>query len=824
MLEELLKQDKYISIKDIIKYKEIPNLYDKIKHHNDTFIKNKLIELKDYFDNMYKGIDDNILLDEEQRIAILTDEDYNLIVAGAGSGKTTTMAAKVKYLVEINNVDPKDIILISYTNKAVLELKQRINIDFKIPVLVCTFHKFGVEILKQSNEPLKVLSNSYNIVKDYFEKELCNDNEKLKQFLKFFVFYFDIPNFALKFDSLNSYFNYKKRNDYITLRTRLDDYNKTVIDERSKKRYTILGEFLKSTEEVMIANFLYLNGVDYEYEKPYPKMHKSKVYLPDFTIYQGERVFYLEHFGVNKKGKNKLYNSVQNLKYNYNINIKRKIHSLNNTVLLETYSTPNLLEDLKKLLIENNIILNPKSDKEIYSKLVDTNKDTYYARFIIFCMQFIQSFKIKGYEKKDFKYIKTLNSDDRTIMFLDFIENLYDYYQEQLVINNYIDFEDMINNAYKRLNDIKLNYKYIIIDEYQDISIQRFNLAKKISEVSSAKIIAVGDDWQSIFAFAGSEINLFTDFKNLMGYAEELKITNTYRNSQQLIDVAGKFVMKNQKQIIKKLNSPKSINDPVIVYAYDDTNNKAKNKINSLNECLNNIYCKYGSKQKILLIGRYNFEKYYIVNSDNFYEVSQNEIKSKLFPTFEITFLSAHSSKGLGYDQVIILNSSDGTYGFPTQIKDDPIMKIVNYQDNSYTFAEERRLFYVALTRTKNLVYILTPINNPSDFILELINYKNVLLYNKTGLKLSKKSIVCPKCKYPLIRKYNSFKIANLYVCSNEKELCDFKTNNLKYLINIKKCPKCDGMLIVKHKKNANSHFLGCTNYDKGCNYTEKLF
>ena len=128
MLEELLKQDKYISIKDIIKYKEIPNLYDKIKHHNDTFIKNKLIELKDYFDNMYKGIDDNILLDEEQRIAILTDEDYNLIVAGAGSGKTTTMAAKVKYLVEINNVDPKDIILISYTNKAVLELKQMVEI------------------------------------------------------------------------------------------------------------------------------------------------------------------------------------------------------------------------------------------------------------------------------------------------------------------------------------------------------------------------------------------------------------------------------------------------------------------------------------------------------------------------------------------------------------------------------------------------------------------------------------------------------------------------------------------------------------------------
>ena len=196
----------YISVKDIKKY----NLdYDKVKMHNQKYIKEALIKYKDYFDNMYKGIDDNIVLDEEQRIAILTDEDYNLIIAGAGAGKTTTMAAKVKFLVNIKKVDPKDIILISYTNKAVSELKQRINKDFKIPALVCTFHKFGVEILKSNtDEHLKVLTNSYNLVKDYFDKELCNDNKKLKEFLKFFVFYFDIPNFALKFNSLNEYFNY----------------------------------------------------------------------------------------------------------------------------------------------------------------------------------------------------------------------------------------------------------------------------------------------------------------------------------------------------------------------------------------------------------------------------------------------------------------------------------------------------------------------------------------------------------------------------------------------------------------------------------------
>lgn len=820
-MKMITKIDDYISVKDMKKY----NLnYDDVKRHNEKYIKESLIKYKDYFDNMYKGIDDNILLDEEQRIAILTDEDYNLIVAGAGSGKTTTMAAKVKFLVDVKKVDPEDIILISYTNKAVSELKERINKDFKIPVLVCTFHKFGVEILKkQTDEHLKVLTSSYNLIKDYFDKVLCNDNEKLKEFLKFFVFYFDIPNYALNFKSLNEYFNYKKRNDYITLRSRLNDYNKQVIDERTNKRYTILGEFLKSNEEVMIANFLYLNGIDYEYEKPYPKLDKSKTYLPDFTIYQGERVFYLEHFGINKNGYNKLFGHISSLKYKYQINNKRKIHQLNKTTLIETYSGPDLLDNLKEQLLKHNIILNPKNSKEVYFKLVDTSKDIYYTRFIIFCLNFIQGFKVKGYDKTDFGKLKAIYQDERTKMFLDFVENVYDHYQEQLKINHYIDFEDMINEAYQKLDNIKLNYKYVIIDEYQDISQQRFNLAKKISEVSDSKIIAVGDDFQSIFAFAGSDISLFTEFSQLMGYASLLKITHTYRNSQQLIDVAGNFVMSNQKQIKKQLVSPKKLEFPIVVIAYDDSTNKTKNKITMLNKCLADIQKNFGDKQKILLIGRYNFEKYYLINSDDFYEISNDKIKAKSFPDFEIDFLSAHSSKGLGYDQVIVLNGDDGTYGFPSQIKDDPIMQIINVADNSYLFAEERRLFYVALTRTKNKVYILTPVNNPSTFILEIIKYNQVKLYNKTKIKLSKKPHLCPKCGYPLIRKYNSFKIHNLYVCSNEKELCDFKTNNLKYKKNITKCPKCSGELIVKHSRTKNYDFIGCINYDKGCNYTENI-
>ena len=151
---------------------------------NNKFIEENLIKLKPYFDNMFKGIDDNVMLDEEQRIAILTDEDYNMIIAGAGSGKTTTVTAKIKYLVEIKNTDPKDIVVISFTNKAVEELKQRINKDFKINCLITTFHKFGLILLK--DKKLKVLNNSYDIVKEYIDNTLCNDNKLLKTFIKQF--------------------------------------------------------------------------------------------------------------------------------------------------------------------------------------------------------------------------------------------------------------------------------------------------------------------------------------------------------------------------------------------------------------------------------------------------------------------------------------------------------------------------------------------------------------------------------------------------------------------------------------------------------------
>ncbi|MDR1699644.1 MAG: DNA helicase UvrD, partial [Lachnoclostridium sp.] len=363
----------------------------------------------------------------------------------------------------------------------------------------------------------------------------------------------------------------------------------------------------------------------------------------------------------------------------------------------------------------------------------------------------------------------------------------------------------------------------------QDIAKQRFNLAKQLVDVCGAKIVAVGDDWQSIFAFSGADINLFIEFDKFMGKGDRLQITHTYRNSQELIDIAGRFVQENPIQIKKALRSPKSKDNPVIIKIYDDSFEIMKNKVKVLLEAVREIVSESGVDAEILFIGRYGFDIHQLCKTGEFEENERsNMIFCKKFPQTRITYLTAHASKGLGYDNVIILNGAEGKFGFPSQIEDDPIMKLVLVQDNSMVFAEERRLFYVALTRTKNRVYILTPSGKPSRFVLELAQQYKIRIdgeISETPLPSGGYfAISCPKCGFPLKKEYNKNYGLTLYHCTNEPEICDFMTNRSDCLKDIYKCSYCkEGYMIIKKNSKNESFFFGCTNYDSvpKCRHTE---
>ena len=807
--------------------RKMHTLDESIVTHNEEYIERTLVSEKEYFDNILAEIDPKIRLDDEQRRAVVTDDDYCLLVAGAGAGKTTTMAAKVKYLVDKKHVNPEEIMVISYTKKAIGELIDRINKGLKIPAKICTFHKFAFDIVKRfSVEPPEINFSSYQIVFDMLEKSIFNNKQLMRNLVLFLGYYFDLTEDVFKFDNLNQFHLYKAEQDFETLKSGLGEYIKKVEQQRSKRVKTITGEYLRSVQEVQIANFLYLNGLDYEYERvyPYESPSKNKKYTPDFYITQGEHTAWLEHYALTESGYSNVFTPQQLAMYKKAIRDKRTLHSGYKTTLIETWSLYNdrrpLMDHLKEALENEGFQLKPRNLEEVYKKIVETGKDKYIIKLILFMMNFIEQYKTTGYDEAGFEILRKKTDNPRTLLFLDIAEEVYHHYQNVLKQSNQIDFADMINDAHFYLQEIErqhieMPYKYIIIDEFQDIARQRFNLTKRLSEITKAKVVAVGDDWQSIYAFSGSDITLFTRFLELMGAGTELKITHTYRNSQELIDIAGGFVQKNSAQIRKQLISPKHLENPVVIEAFDDSVKPMKALAEKVEEIIGKIIAEYGERSSILLIGRYNYDMYKLYKAGAFTELPNNRVKSEKYPNADITFMTAHSSKGLGYDNVILINMFEGKFGFPCQIEDDPIMKLVMHEDRSMPFAEERRLFYVAMTRTKNRVYIATPKHKPSRFLVELI--KDYNLPHDEGINMHVVDLFnlrCPICGFPLKYEFNKNYGLNLWICTNDSEVCDFMTNDKVHKHDIFKCPKCsDGYMIVKMNPKNQDVFYGCTNY-----------
>ncbi len=820
-------------------YSDIENIVDK---HNDSYIADALVKEKDYLDNVLSAIDKNIVLDEDQRRAVLTDEDYSLVIAGAGAGKTTTVAAKVKYLVDKKGIEPKQILVISYTNKAVNELKDRIQKSLGIDCPIATFHSTGNAVLHVNSpeEKLNIVDQSklYFVVRDYFRNSIMRNESVVNKLVLFFASYFDAP---YEGDDLNGFFNNIAKANYSTLRSDLEDFKREVIDARTKKSVTIQNEVLRSHQEVEIANFLYLNNIDYEYEPiyQYDIMYARKPYTPDFIINQDGKVAYIEHFGITESGENDRFSPEEIERYKKAVNDKVTIHKKHGTMLIYTFSAYNdrkpMLTHLRDKLEAKGFELRPRSNKEVMETIVAGEENRYIRKLVNLICRFISNFKVNNYKMDDFNRMYHSTQNVRSRLFLDICSDCYLEYERWLKENKAVDFEDMINESARILDEVKemkqkLHFKYIIVDEYQDISRQRFDLTKALSEVTDAKIIAVGDDWQSIYAFSGSDITLFTKFAEKMGYAKMLKIVNTYRNSQDVIDIAGNFIQKNKEQIPKRLISPKRIDDPVIIYTYDsaskgksgDRKSGAAYALSHAVEVALEQLMEYKKEENtkpgpILLLGRFGFDGDTLERTGLFEYVRMgNKIKSVKYPDLSIDFMTVHSSKGLGYDDVIIVNGKNETYGFPAKIEDDPILSFVIKGDRSIDYAEERRLFYVAMTRTKNRVFVVAPEQNPSEFLLEIKkDYKNVILkgdWNEDEVN-NKPKKACPICGYPMQLKYKRAYGLRLYICSNEPEICGFMTNDYSGgKMAIQKCDKCrDGYLIVK--KGRKGYFLGCTNF-----------
>lgn len=365
-----------------------------------------------------------------------------------------------------------------------------------------------------------------------------------------------------------------------------------------------------------------------------------------------------------------------------------------------------------------------KSNKNILNKYKSFYNKKYHDIELLerLISTFLHLFKCNNYNLEEFpiflKRIKkqlSISNYKKEKIFLILALNFYLQYQKYLKDNNEIDFDDMISKAkdYVKDNGINNNYKYVIIDEYQDTSYVRFTLIKEILIKTNAKLMVVGDDFQSIYRFTGCDLGLFLDFKKYFPDAKIMKIENTYRNSQELIKVAGSFVMKNKKQMRKNLKSSKRLNNPIKIIYYSDIKKVFKDLILDI---YNN------SKKSIMVLGRNNLDVNMLIDND--ISVNNDKIIYKKYPNINIYYMTVHKSKGLEEENVIIINLENKYLGFPNQIKDDRILRLVSNNFEKYPYSEERRLFYVAITRTKNYTYLLVPKRNKSIFINEIEKIK----------------------------------------------------------------------------------------------------
>lgn len=723
-----------------------------IDRKNEQYIAKKLQEEKEYFDTMFTKYSLPIVLDEEQRKAILSDCEASLIIAGAGTGKTTTMTAKVKYLVEKQNVKPNKILVLSYTNKAINELKRQIQDVFKLDVNIITFHALGRQILKEKYPNGFITYDDIKqerIIFEYVSNTLFPDKNLLKTVIHLYPDCFS-KHFKDNFEKFKDFQEYFK--DYKNMRYE-KELEKGNIKEYLKNKEQLLMyqeqpkglDFQKyrSKKEASIANFLFKNNIEYKYEIPVPFTTLDKhIINPDFTVEINGKPVIIEYFGLLEYNEDSAYPKEKIEDYRKIMSLKEqelKSHKFD-YIFLEGKNTEAVLNDLKQNLIMRGFTLEKKSDKVLYMHLLDDFLDAEFHDFIEEMVKTIGKLKENCAKEETFTKILEFYRDrsanleefNRHRQNVHLIKNLFYYYQGRLKEEGGIDFSDMINEAYEFLkndpNDKTCpRYEYLLIDEYQDVSFSRFLLARQIVQNFKTKIIAVGDDWQTIFTFAGSNIKLFYDFKKQFPIVEEYKITRTYRNSQQLIDTAGKFILKNEEQIKKQLTSSKNLENPIEIIYYQRVGLKKYDVICTL---LDEIYEK-NKEAQVFFLARRNIEIENILKEERFFKGYQTQIIYKKHPDLKIEGLTIHKAKGLTCDEAIVLDLKNGV--FPSTRMEKNIIyhyyRTTNIYEEEYPFAEERRLFYVALTRTKNKVYLLSSENGKeqSIFIKEIKEEKNVI-------------------------------------------------------------------------------------------------
>ena len=694
--------------------RDFGNIHALVKKHNEEIVQNILDTHKVFFDHCLK-----YPLDKQQRRSIVSEEDNCLVVSSAGSGKTSSIVGKVKYLTEVKGIAPHKILLISYTNKAAAELTERMATN---GLKGYTFHKLAIDIIgRATGTKPSICDNTDSLFVDIYHTLLGN-----KDFKNSIVEYF------IDYQSNEADWEQRKNERREKLSEQKNVQLKAMFPDMDGR--TI---YVRSEQEQKICFVLSSLGVRFRYEEAYEhqladEMHSQ--YRPDFSIYFKQngvtKRIYLEHFGIDEHGlvpawfakdKNITYEEA-NQKYNDGITWKKAAHEKFGTQLLVTSSADfhysDIRDKLRKLLDDAGVPIQEKTDEELYDLVLPKGSKQEKA-FIRLVATFVTLVKSNCKSVKEvLKQAK--NAEDERSVFI--IKNIflpvYERYVSALRDNNQIDFTDAILQATEICRVSRpVGYDYIIVDEFQDISVDRYNFLKVLREGNPpAKLYCVGDDWQSIYRFSGSDMALFNQFSEYFGATEINKIETTYRFGEPLVSLSSHFIQRNKSQIQKDIHSFSSeMKTELEFYSYD-----RHDYCNTIGRLVASI----PSDKSIFLLGRYSFDDYYL--SFMYQSIKEGNRFFYVIGGRKIEFLTVHKSKGLEADYVILLQCNKDTYGFPSLVSDDPVLNYVLTKSDQFPYGEERRLFYVAITRAKMKTLVLYDKRFPSVFVDEFLHPEKV--------------------------------------------------------------------------------------------------
>ncbi|MBN2611783.1 MAG: ATP-dependent helicase [Bacteroidales bacterium] len=700
-------------------------------------------------------------LNEKQHEAVVSEEKRLLVLAGAGSGKTKTLLQKIIYLIDEKGVSPSNILAITFTKNATNEMIDRLIISadssgnyekfllnkrlskenkekeryyqqkkFKWidSLTIRTFHSFCYSILR--NYGVNEFDNKFRIIGD----EKKNDEDVLSKHVAPETVFEVIHKLLIEECNDTGYLIQLKRYilDYIIDKIHLKKDHPGYLPKDGKYFTTLDGTKVRSKSEQFIADWLYRHNIKYEYE---PLLNiKDFSFHPDFYI--PEANLYIEH--VSDKS--------------YSIKNKEEQFHKGNLLLVKTFENMtkdsalfnHILDNIVKSRLPSNYQKTIHlSFKEEFNGYHEDVKD-----FVQQIMRITDMIKVENIQTDCVLQKARNDQHERVRIFYELAIPILNKYISYCINKSYLDFNDLISrttslftNHRDIANKYRNKYQYILVDEFQDVNSLQVELIKLLI-TEKTQLFCVGDDWQSIYGFRGSNVNYIVEFEKHFKNAKVIKLNLNYRSTQNIVEASNEVIKYNKYKIDKDLKASKRSEHKIVVFAGGSEDENIRFCADKVNELLEE-----GLK-----------------NDDILFLYRRSKMFSPYFNHFrkegiKVQAKTIHASKGLEAKVVFIIGLTEGNGGFPDIWLEDRIFQIIKKANHDLLLEEERRLFYVAITRAKDKLFLITEKGNESGFLKEIpeiftvrssIPMKSVIekvvLCENCFSQLENLWVVCPYC------------------------------------------------------------------------------